>query len=59
VRAIVGDELKAVVAAADIWVSETEIEGDIGIRLARKPLRAEELLGLIEGLLDTGPVKSA
>ena len=58
VRAIVGNQLKAVVATADIGVSEGQIESDNGIRLVRKPLRAEELLGLIEELLGAEPVKS-
>ena len=58
VRAIVGDQLKAVVTTGDIGVSESEIESHNGIRLARKPFKPEELLGLIKELLQAGPVKS-
>ena len=53
-RADLGRQLKAVLITGDTSSAVKELERDERLRLARKPIHAEELLTLLKSLL-TGP----
>jgi CheY-like chemotaxis protein len=51
-RAVLGASLKAVVITGDTSRTIRQLPADPGLRVAIKPSRAEELLGLMRALLD-------
>jgi len=52
-RAVLGEDLKAVLVTGDTSAAVKELQRDARLRLASKPIRADELLELMRSLLDS------
>jgi len=52
-REVLGPELKAVLVTGDTSTAVRDLQRDGRLRLASKPINAEELLGMLKALLAT------